>query len=114
MERSCQMKRHLTAIALPQVSLPFPRRSNPHSNELFAGTPFMARLSEQMRYFINKKITEDSNWRDVVVVFSGHEVLWEGEHKTMEYIRLSWAQPDYNPNIRHCLYGLDAKYERWV
>src|ERR1700729_2870353 len=74
----------------------------------------MARLSEQMRYFINKKITEDSNWRDVVVVFSGHEVLWEGEHKTMEYIRLSWAQPHYNPNIRHCLYGLDAKYERWV
>ena len=68
----------------------------------------MARLSEQMRYFINKKISEDSNWRDIVVVFSGHEVPGEGEHKIMEYIRLSRAQPDYNPNIRHCLYGLDA------
>jgi 5'-3' exoribonuclease 1 len=68
----------------------------------------MARLSDQMRYFINKKISEDSNWRDVEVVFSGHEVPGEGEHKIMEYIRLSRAQPDYNPNIRHCLYGLDA------
>jgi 5'-3' exonuclease len=68
----------------------------------------MARLSEQLHYFINKKITEDSNWRDVEVVLSGHEVPGEGEHKIMEYIRLSRAQPDYNPNVRHCLYGLDA------
>lgn len=68
----------------------------------------MARLSEQLRYFINKKITEDSNWRDIQVVLSGHEVPGEGEHKIMEYIRLARAQPDYNPNVRHCLYGLDA------
>src|SRR5882757_6044694 len=68
----------------------------------------MARLSEQLRYFVNKKISEDSNWRGVQVVLSGHEVPGEGEHKIMEYIRLSRAQPDYNPNIRHCLYGLDA------
>ncbi len=73
-----------------------------------AGTPFMTRLSEQLRYFINKKITEDANWRDIEVVLSGHEVPGEGEHKIMEYIRLSRAQPDYNPNVRHCLYGLDA------
>jgi 5'-3' exoribonuclease 1 len=72
------------------------------------GTPFMAKLSAQLKYFINKKITEDANWRGIQVVLSGHEVPGEGEHKIMEYIRLSKAQPDYNPNVRHCLYGLDA------
>jgi 5'-3' exoribonuclease 1 len=68
----------------------------------------MTRLSAQLRYFINKKITEDSAWRSITVVLSGHEVPGEGEHKIMEYIRLSRAQPSYNPNVRHCLYGLDA------
>lgn len=72
------------------------------------GTPFMARLSEQLKYFVNKKISEDADWRGIQVILSGHEVPGEGEHKIMEYIRLSKAQPDYNPNVRHCLYGLDA------
>ncbi|QRV74976.1 5'-3' exoribonuclease [Ceratobasidium sp. AG-Ba] len=78
------------------------------SNCITPGTVFMKKLSAQLKYFVNKKISEDANWRNVTVVLSGHEVPGEGEHKIMEYIRLSKAQPDYDPNVRHCLYGLDA------
>lgn len=78
------------------------------SNLTSTGTVFMAKLSEQLKYFVNKKISEDSNWQICQVILSGHDVPGEGEHKIMEYIRKSRAQPEYNPNVRHCLYGLDA------
>ena len=68
----------------------------------------MEKLTRQLKYFINKKVTEDSNWKDIQVVLSGHEVPGEGEHKIMEYIRNAKAQTNYNSNVRHCLYGLDA------
>ncbi|PFH61313.1 hypothetical protein XA68_17668 [Ophiocordyceps unilateralis] len=78
------------------------------SNCITPGTVFMAKLSQQLRYFVNKKISEDSEWQGCEVVLSGHDVPGEGEHKIMEYIRNAKAQPNYNPNVRHCLYGLDA------
>ncbi|KAK4204257.1 exoribonuclease 1, partial [Triangularia verruculosa] len=78
------------------------------SNCITPGTAFMAKLTQQLKYFINKKVSEDKDWQGPEIVLSGHEVPGEGEHKIMEYIRNARAQPDYNPNVRHCLYGLDA------
>ena len=78
------------------------------SNCITPGTLFMAKLSNQLKYFVNDKITNDAQWRNVNVILSGHEVPGEGEHKIQEFIRLNKTQDDYNPNTRHCLYGLDA------
>ncbi|KAG6039331.1 hypothetical protein E4U41_002905 [Claviceps citrina] len=78
------------------------------SNCITPGTEFMAKLSQQLRYFVNKKVSEDADWQGCEIVLSGHEVPGEGEHKIMEYIRNAKAQPNYNQNVRHCLYGLDA------
>ncbi|KAH6689568.1 exoribonuclease [Plectosphaerella plurivora] len=78
------------------------------SNCITPGTEFMAKLSRQLRYFVNKKVSEDADWQGCEIILSGHEVPGEGEHKIMEYIRTEKAQPDYDHNVRHCLYGLDA------
>ena len=78
------------------------------SNCITPGTEFMARLTQQLKYFVAKKVTEDIDWQGCEIVLSGHEVPGEGEHKIMEYIRQAKSQPNYDPNVRHCLYGLDA------
>lgn len=91
-----------------QQGLEMPKEDAFDSNCITPGTEFMQKLTQQLKYFINKKISEDTDWQGVEIVLSGHEVPGEGEHKIMEYIRCSKAQPDYESNVRHCLYGLDA------
>jgi 5'-3' exoribonuclease 1 len=85
-----------------------PKEAPFDSNCITPGTEFMAKLSRHLKYFINKKVSEDVDWQGVEIVLSGHEVPGEGEHKIMEYIRQSKSQKFYDPNMRHCLYGLDA------
>ena len=78
------------------------------SNCITPGTEFMAEVSETIKYFIRKKVKEDPLWRDLKIIFSGHELPGEGEHKIMEHIRMMKNQPGYQPNTRHCIYGQDA------
>lgn len=78
------------------------------SNAITPGTHFMARLSKHLDYFIHKKVAEDRRWQACHVILSGHDVPGEGEHKIMDFLRARKCQPNYEPNERHCLYGLDA------
>lgn len=82
------------------------------SNAITPGTDFMAKLTKNLKYFINDKVSNDSNWNDIEIVFSGHEVPGEGEHKIMNFIRsiksTDNTKNQENINVRHCIYGLDA------
>ena len=79
------------------------------SNCITPGTEFMAKLNVHLAYYVRKKIKEDVRWREVCrgnicicfslhsnsspslaqiqVIYSGHDVPGEGEHKIMDYIR---------------------------
>lgn len=78
------------------------------SNCITPGTEFMDTVSRHLKWFIRKKVKEDPLWRNLTIVFSGHDVPGEGEHKIMQFIRDLRADPNYEPNIRHCMYGQDA------
>jgi 5'-3' exoribonuclease 1 len=66
-------------------------------------------VSETIRYWIRQKCASgDPVWQNLTVIFSGHDIPGEGEHKIMQHIRSMKEQPHYQPNTRHCIYGQDA------
>ncbi|XP_076050628.1 5'-3' exoribonuclease 1-like isoform X2 [Oratosquilla oratoria] len=85
-----------------------PKEARFDSSCITPGTVFMDRLDKQLQYFVSNKITHNRLWQHCKVIYSGHLTPGEGEHKIMEYIRYSKAQPDHDPNTRHCFYGMDA------
>lgn len=85
-----------------------PKEARFDSNCITPGTEFMDRLHQMLKYFVAYKISTDDLWKRVKVILSGHETPGEGEHKIMDFIRYEKSQRGYDPNTRHCLYGLDA------
>ncbi|CAI2329022.1 unnamed protein product [Caenorhabditis sp. 36 PRJEB53466] len=93
------------AIAKGEV-LPTEERFD--SNCITPGTYFMTRLHERLLKWIEHKTKTDPKWHGRRVILSGHNCPGEGEHKIMDFIRTERAAGDYEPNTRHCMYGLDA------
>ena len=56
------------------AGLDHPVRQVFDSNCITPGTEFMAEISKHLRYFIRKKIREDTMWQRLHVILSGHEV----------------------------------------
>lgn len=53
-----------------------PEEARFDSNCITPGTVFMARLHEQLQYFVVDKISNDVLWQNCKVILSGHEVKY--------------------------------------
>eukprot|EP00571_Detonula_confervacea_P016963 CAMPEP_0172302378 /NCGR_PEP_ID=MMETSP1058-20130122/4080_1 /TAXON_ID=83371 /ORGANISM="Detonula confervacea, Strain CCMP 353" /LENGTH=1436 /DNA_ID=CAMNT_0013012819 /DNA_START=85 /DNA_END=4395 /DNA_ORIENTATION=- len=79
-----------------------------HSNCITPGTPFLHNCSQHILAYIRDKLQTDPKWHDLTIVFSGHDVPGEGEHKILEFIRHEKHKPNYDPNTSHCIFGQDG------
>ena len=81
------------------------------SNCITPGTEFLAMLGERYKTWIEEAQADPNHgWchPGLTVVFSGSDVVGEGEHKIMDFIRDGRKSGEMAEEARHCMYGLDA------
>lgn len=78
------------------------------SNCITPGTIFMSELQQALSAWLSTKVEKDTGWKHIRVYLSGHDCPGEGEHKIMDFIRHERSLEGYDPNTKHCMYGLDA------
>ena len=65
----------------------------------------MSRVAEHIREVLRRKIMHDPRFARLRVVVSDCYEPAEGEHKIMRFVRTLRSRPEYNPNMRHTIYG---------
>ncbi|ESN95931.1 hypothetical protein HELRODRAFT_86287, partial [Helobdella robusta] len=69
---------------------------------------FMKGISQELCRYIDSRVSSSPSWKGLAVMLSDAEVPGEGEHKIVEYIRRQRVQAQYNANMKHCLFSVDA------
>ena len=77
-------------------------------NAISPGTVLMRDLSDRLSDYIESRLKNNFLWKDLKVVYSGHDVPGEGEHKIEAYIRDMRAATTFQANERFCINGQDA------
>ncbi|CAD8183733.1 unnamed protein product [Paramecium pentaurelia] len=88
---------------LQQIGL-FQKNETYKNNQFSPGTEFMTQLNQQIKFYIERKYSEDPKFKNLKIIFSGCDVPGEGEHKLLSFIR----NMQFDPNSVHMIYGADA------
>ena len=76
-------------------------------NAISPGTMLTRDISQRLSQYIEKRIRSHPLWKNLKVIYSGHDVPGEGEHKLEAYIRKMRAE-GLPSNQRFCINGQDA------
>ena len=71
------------------------------SNKITTGSEFMNNLSKFIHFNIERQLLNNTEWRNLEVIFSNEKVPGEGEHKIIQYIKK-------NPSMSYCIDSPDA------
>ena len=88
-EKVNEVDRIRAELLLKGANVPPEKPKGEHfdSNCITPGTPFMARLSECLNFYIHDRMNNDPGWKGIKVILSDANVPGEGEHKIMDFIR---------------------------